>query len=215
MALIEVVTITEDTELAVEHNGKLLQVDSASPVAITVPEDPDFEEGMWVDIEQVGDGAVTIVDAATVNASSDDLSVPYKNSVVHLRCRGSNVWSLYNGAPAIGQWSDWSPVFTGFSVAPTYLCRYSKIGKICNINFRITANGTSNATSKTVTLPFVANKSTVIACLPLVNNNTAEAGGVVVLTAGSDVATIARMGGTNWTNSGNAGFSFSGSYETE
>lgn len=56
----------------------------------------------------------------------------------------------------MGAWKTWTPVFTGFSVDPIVnSARYIEIGKLVIVHLN-TGNGTSNATTFTMTLPIVA-----------------------------------------------------------
>lgn len=55
------------------------------------------------------------------------------------------------------EWKNWLPTITGFSANPTgVLYRYKIIGKDVFITNRQTTNGTSNATTWTMTAPFAA-----------------------------------------------------------
>lgn len=63
-----------------------------------------------------------------------------------------------------GTWATWTPSFTGFSVNPTIgLAKYTKIGKLVIANYFSSGNGTSNATSYTMTLPVAARTADISA----------------------------------------------------
>jgi len=109
---------------------------------------------------------------------------------------GRKVDSATMGSP-IG----WTTTITGFSGAPTQTCKYTLRHKTCNIDVNI--SGTSNATSFTFTLPFIA-KNTDYQLFGLytdngINNNA----GVITYTAGSNVASCSKSNGNfTWTGSG-------------
>lgn len=58
---------------------------------------------------------------------------------------------------AIGLTGTWVPAYTGFSADPSTLtARYTLIGKWCMVSLVSGTDGTSNATTFTITLPFAA-----------------------------------------------------------
>ena len=61
-------------------------------------------------------------------------------------------------------YQEWVPTFTGFSVDPTVtVARYIQIGKLCHC-YLISGNGTSNATTFTLTLPVAAANTGIAKC---------------------------------------------------
>lgn len=124
----------------------------------------------------------------------------------------------------IGQWYDWVPTWTGFSVNPTTtVARYCVIGKLCTIYLRAVGGGTSNATTTTVTLPFATPNT---ASNQMVFAIQAVNAGVVVGATGTTTAVIQTRSNSNiadlftsfasaaWTASGTKGVSISSfSYE--
>lgn len=58
--------------------------------------------------------------------------------------------------PGWDRWIDYAPTWTGFSVNPTVTSRYKVIGRTVVWKLVTTANGTSNATTLTATLPVPA-----------------------------------------------------------
>lgn len=96
-------------------------------------------------------------------------------------------------------WTNWTPTVTGFSVLPTntvYL--YRRMGNTVELNIRQGANGTSNSTSFTISLPFTAatitNMVWVSSAYYAINNNAGTSGigtiasGATVISFGSDFA---------------------------
>lgn len=101
----------------------------------------------------------------------------------------------------------WTPSLTGWSANPAGVYRYIKIGKFVTCWFRQTSNGTSNATTKTVSLPLAATTITSMQwmgqCLIVDNGGAAVLGHVLINSAGT-TASFIIAGATAWTGSGNA-----------
>ena len=93
-------------------------------------------------------------------------------------------------AQSLGQYTAWSPTFTGFSADPTAVtARYTLAGKMCHCYFSMTA-GTSNATTFTMTLPFAAANTSVQINLIRITDNAIRAVGEIQTAVNSNVATI-------------------------
>jgi len=58
---------------------------------------------------------------------------------------------LFTGTGSTWVWQSWAPTWTGFSASPTTSAYYTIIGKTVILLVRCTANGTSNATTMTIT----------------------------------------------------------------
>lgn len=115
---------------------------------------------------------------------------------------------------SIGIWRDWVPSFTGFSAPPVLgLARYTLIGKMCTIYFRASA-GTSNATTYTMTLPFV---SSVLqfGFGVATNNSTAQSTpGMIRTQTGTNICDFfLNATGAAWTASGTKLIQFHFTYE--
>jgi hypothetical protein len=92
----------------------------------------------------LGAYGITVADEAYGSGWDGSLEVPTKNAV-------------YDKIQSIGSWDNWTPTLTGFSANPTNsVYRYSLNGKVCTLAIRQGANGTSNATTFTISLPFTA-----------------------------------------------------------
>lgn len=110
----------------------------------------------------------------------------------------------------------WSPGFTGFTATvPTVNATYQKMGKICFIYLNTTINGTSNATTFTITtLPFTAAGTTPPFYVQATDNGAQCAaigqisGTTITLTKG------VGTGGGSWTGSGNKSANLLFYYET-
>lgn len=111
--------------------------------------------------------------------------------------------------------TSFSPGFTGFSANPTVTATYQKIGKRCFINIITTGDGTSNATSFTMTgLPFAAAQTTFGTTAATDNGSSTAA--VFQVSSGTQVITLGKgtsVSGT-WTNSGSKSSNVCFSYET-
>lgn len=113
----------------------------------------------------------------------------------------------------------YTPVFTGFAADPTVaVSRFSVVGDTCTLSIALTADGTSNSTSFTVTVP-IANNSGNIANLCVataIDNGTAQtAAPAARISSASTTCTIYKNNDatTGWTNSGGKRFvNMSGSY---
>jgi hypothetical protein len=105
-------------------------------------------------------------------------------------------YQRYNDA-----WTTYSPTLTGWSVVPTgFTARYILNGKTCMVSFNSTGSGTSNATSTTMTLPFIAADTDFSAFNYCIDNNAlCYAAGLT--TNGSNVINILKNGGASWTAS--------------
>lgn len=101
--------------------------------------------------------------------------------------------------PQQTSWTSWTSTLGGFSGTPTQTCTYIQMGKtvICEI----TINGTSNATTFTLTLPVAALSR--IAYFGDSQNAGSRTNGVLKTRAGSTTAdAYINMAEAGWTNSG-------------
>lgn len=128
---------------------------------------------------------------------------------------GSN-WHL---VAEVGSWCNYTPVWTGFSADPTVsVAKYFRQGKLCTVKVQCSANGTSNATTTTVTAPVNAASVVTVGLVQTVANNgtVAATPGQIVTRANSNIFDLYRDGqSTAWTSSGGKRASFTYVYETE
>lgn len=142
-----------------------------------------------------GLGAKTIVKGTSTALVSGDIPA---GTTLLLAYDGTNF--VIVGSQLVNQFFDWSPTYEGFSTPPSGgVNRYCLMDKLCNFMIMPTTNGTSNATTFTVTLPFVSRNLQVIPVSFTIDNGGAVlSGGWASVSAGSNVLTITRAIGT-WT----------------
>lgn len=102
-------------------------------------------------------------------------------------------------------WLAWTPTYAGYSANPTSVDTYKIESDRCWVNHAVTAPGTSNATTATLTFPFMAGVSSqIMKWIGILDNGVLGSSGHLECTAGS--ATISAFKGfyqtPAWTNSG-------------
>jgi hypothetical protein len=117
----------------------------------------------------------------------------------------------------------YAPAITGYSAVPTAancVYQYYIVNRTVKIQLSEDATGTSNATTKTYSVPFTAktltNKYWGFNILAPMNNGAFEANGYGVIPSAGTVLTMNRSAGAAWTNSGNciAAYRCNAEYET-
>lgn len=103
-------------------------------------------------------------------------------------------------------WKPYTPTFGGFSVNPTYTAKYFLVAKLCVVDIFMSAAGTSNATTFTVTAPFasatIAGKYWGTVWWTGIDNGAVLAvPGRVIIQSASNVMTVMKdMALGAWTN---------------
>lgn len=124
----------------------------------------------------------------------------------------------FSGTNANLPYTSFTPTLTGFSASPTFTSFYTQIGKTVFYNLYSSVNGTSNASTLTVTLPVAAKHSQLLPGGIYVDGGTVSSTGPcqVSLTASSTTAAICKSDGNNasWSNTGGKSFSFNITYES-
>lgn len=154
-------------------------------------------------IDLVFDDALILTNSANIILPNSLNIQTATNDIAEFVSDGAGIWRLLRYQRYNDSWTTYSPTLTGFSVVPTgFTARYILNGKTCMVSFRSTGSGTSNATSTTMTLPFIAADTDFSAFNYCVDNNAlCYAAGLT--TNGSNVINILKNGGTSWTASGN------------
>ncbi|TXH12669.1 MAG: hypothetical protein E6R03_12490 [Hyphomicrobiaceae bacterium] len=87
--------------LALGDAGKIVDLNNASAITLTVPPytDVDFEIGTLIGIVQSGAGAVTVAagSGVTINSLSSALGLSGRYGVATLRKTAANTWHLFGG----------------------------------------------------------------------------------------------------------------------
>ena len=117
----------------------------------------------------------------------------------------------------MGAWKTWTPTFGGFSVDPSsVIARYTQVGKAVSVWVSM-GNGTSNATTFTMTLPLAADSAgrRYHALAQVVNNGSfGSTPGLLKTIVSSTTADLYLDGAqTAWTNVGGKRANFSFTYE--
>jgi len=152
----------------------------------------------------VFDGALIITYNVTSMILPNALSIlTAANDVAVFRSEGSGNWRLISYQINDDTWITYSPTLTGFSVNPAgFTGKYKLIGKTCFVSiYNPAGNGTSNATTTTVTVPFNAATFGVCSFLYCINNTSTGGFGTGLTTAGSNVVDVFLNTNTAWTAS--------------
>lgn len=158
-----------------------------------------------------GLGAKAIVKGVSTALVSGDIPT---GTTLLLAYDGTNF--VIVGSQLVNQFFDWSPTYGGFSTPPSGgVNRYCLQDKLCNFYIAPTVNGTSNATTFTVTLPFNAKNIQVLA-VSFTNDNGGAVtfGGYALTGVSSNVLSVSKASGA-WTASGGKRAVISGWYEIE
>ncbi|MDD4381727.1 MAG: hypothetical protein PHE21_00045 [Candidatus Dojkabacteria bacterium] len=94
---------------------------------------------------------------------------------------------------------------TGFSANPNMIGRFSIKGNVCYFRFSSSSNGTSNATTYTISLPVTARAITNHShwgIILAVDNGVAKIGNINIGTSGATTATLYSGPLASWVNSG-------------
>jgi hypothetical protein len=116
----------------------------------------------------------------------------------------------------VGSWISYTPVLGGWSADPTIdRSVYFRVGKMVTVQIHTSANGTSNATTKTFTVPFNAAGPTQIGVMSFHVNagTTATSPGICITrVAANTVDMYTNTAAAAWTNSGNCRFNVTLNY---
>lgn len=155
-----------------------------------------------------GLGAVTIKDSKTGIALTGYEILA--NSVFQVVYYSSAFW-LVNACPGQGTWS---PSYTGFSVNPSNVAlQYWRNGKKLSLTVRMGNNGTSNATTFTMSAPFTAatltNQLWGVRCFDAYDNGAYSSDIQAYISSGDSFITFSKGGSAaGFTNANGKGASF-------
>lgn len=170
----------------------------------------------------VFDGALTLTYNATslILPGAANITTSAGDTAIFIS-EGSGNWRCVNYKNQSDSYINFAPAFTGFSVAPTVNagdCRYKMLSRnTCHFIFYPSNLGTSNATTFTITLPFVAANvgfggQTYIVQL---YNNGASATGVMRTRLNSNIADVYTSNFGAFTSSNGKSLICSIVYQTE
>lgn len=109
-------------------------------------------------------------------------------------------------------WFAYTPSFTGFSSNPTMIARFSILGNMCTFYHVTTVDGTSNATTKTITLPVASLNFMEVGALIAAKDNGSypTSPGHYKMANGSATANVYKgLVEVAWTSSGSCNWSVS------
>jgi len=110
---------------------------------------------------------------------------------------GSGNWLFLSYSKLDGSYTNYSPTFTGLSTPPpiaTGLARYKMVSeKVCHVIISPSTTGTSNATTKTITLPFNASSTSIqhLACAG--RDNGTDSSMTIRTRVGSNIADVYKV----------------------
>lgn len=132
----------------------------------------------------------------------------------------TNEWAIASYHPnesADGIHQPWTFALTGFSVKPTFtVAQWFQNGRTIFLTLRTSTNGTSNATTTTITGPVkssIADQRQIMT--RVVDNGTSISTGGIGNTAAasSTISLFKQLNAAAWTNVGGKGFDITGYYE--
>jgi len=169
--------------------------------------------------QTISDATISTSDITTNNVSTSKHGfAPKAPNDATKYLDGSGAYSVPIGSSGASAWAAWTPGWTGFSVNPTVVARYQTIGKTCNVYLTTTANGTSNATTFTITGLPVTPSSNIVGTLffpCLVTNAGTNQLGIAEVNPSSTTITMTASAALGaWTATGNKAAYLNFSYET-
>lgn len=152
--------------------------------------------------------ALVVTGSSTIGSVTQSGSDPLGNPIYPISPSGLNAWINY------------TPIFTGFSAAPTATgTRYTQIGKTVIVNYSC-FGGTSNTTAMTVSLPVTASTSGLgsyvrdFVIRAQDNSSVLTNPGVMEFDIGATTANVFKdLTGAGWTGSNLKGFRATIMYE--
>ena len=160
------------------------------------------------------------IDAADVNTDMQGLIDEFNGAVDNdnIAANAEIDISKINLGGGGSAWATWTPTVVGFSGTPTVVARYKKIGK--TVFCRLRVDGTSNATSFTVTLPLKHNVNASIYAVGRTQDNTTSFDwGFLIIVANATTTTACQIyravNTSGWTAANTKSFHGIFFYETE
>ena len=181
-----------------------------------------FPKGARIRYKQGGAYEYGVVNSATFSTDTTVTLVTNDDYALANDTITDNYYSYASCPQGYPVFFNWTPVFTGFSVDPTGIYRFSLDGSLCRLIIRMTANGTSDTTGFTMTGPCVAknigNYLQEALAAGCVDNSVALTTGVNQIYAGPNTNVLIFQKShspTGWTATGGKRASTIFSYEIE
>jgi len=140
--------------------------------------------------------------AAVVNGNIENDNINASAAIASSKLAGLN-------ATAFSSWQTWTPTVTGYSTDPTGTTfYYTQVGKTVHLMMASATNGTSNATTKTYSLPVAARTLTNArwtGAAHIVNNGASVGLTLALIQSGDTTLSVFASGAAAaWTASGSA-----------
>jgi hypothetical protein len=211
---ISIVTVTGTTGLTSTAFGKIINcIGTVTNYTIDLPTAVGNNGSIIFKGSSVLTKTVTIqgVLGQTIDGESDRKIG--STGMITVMSDGAN-WVVIN---EVGSWIPYTAVLAGWSSDPTFdRMMYFRVGKKVSVSIHTTANGTSNAVTKTITFPFIADSSAAQVGIsgPNINNGIVDTThGMVITRVGSNIVDFYRnVSSLAWTASGGCRINFTMDY---
>ncbi len=184
---------------------------SASTFTVTGDQTAIFTPGTRLRFTQTTVKYATVVSSAFSTVTTVTIAVNTDYTLANAAI-SANSYSYELSPRGYPGWFAWTPAYTGFSADPTSAagCKFAMIGKLAVVKFGSTADGTSNATTFTITLPLATPNVSGIGVQINVNGSDNSAGlttpSNATLAANSATLNLFKdIAGNGWTASGTKG----------
>lgn len=169
-----------------------------------------FTKGTKLKFTQTTAKYATVVSSSFSTDTTVTIAVNSDYTIANAAITSPN-YSYQENPAGFPDWFTFATTYGGFSAnpVPTNL-RYSVHGRICYVKLTATGNGTSNATSLTITVPFAAAQSEKVHNAGRgVDNGSVLANPVQAsLSSSSATVTFLKHDDSTWTNTGNKSVNF-------
>lgn len=169
-----------------------------------------FTKGTKLKFTQTTAKYATVVSSSFSTDTTVTIAVNSDYTIANAAITSPN-YSYQENPAGFPDWFTFATTYGGFSANPTPTnLRYSVHGRICYVKLTATGNGTSNATSLTITVPFAAAQSEKVHNAGRgVDNGSVLANPVQAsLSSSSATVTFLKHDDSTWTNTGNKSVNF-------
>ncbi len=185
---------------------------SASTFTVTGDQTAVFQKGTRLKFTQTTVKYAVVVSAAFSTVTTVTILVNTDYTLANAAIT-ANFYSYQESPQGYPDWFSWTPTFTGFSADPTPAgCKVGIRGQTAFVHFGISATGTSNATTFTISMPVTTANITgnvmQVAVRGVDNGANVATPSLVSVQANANTASVFKsfdFGTTLWTNSGGKG----------